>query len=126
MDAQQTAQWAIIAVVLVIIGSGIEGVDHAPLKPELQDDPRVEIVSWNWNKNRAGDIFAVHGRVRNKTDRPIRSVYLELRTEAGGKPLSSYTFRVQNIDPNEVKPFRKDVVRTGKEEMGYLTVKSVE
>lgn len=125
MNTQHTAQWAIIAVVLLIIGSGIGGGDHAPLKTELQDNPRVEIVNWNWNKNRAGDIFVVHGRVRNKTDRPIRSVYLELRTEAGGKPLSINTFRVQNIDPNEVKPFREDIVRTGKEKMGYLTVKSV-
>lgn len=122
-----TTQWIIAATAIAIVGAGIfafENLDNDPT--EAGKDPRIQIVSWNWKKDRSGKILAIYGSIRNLTDRDIQSVVLELRTEAGGNPIGHHALRVKNIPAGGDKPFREDIIRTGKEEMGYLTVKTVE
>ncbi len=127
MNKSHKFQWIIAAIALAIAGAGFFALENLGEGPAKDDsDERIQIVSWNWKKDRTGKVLAIYGSVRNLTDRDFQSVTLELRTEADGKPIGHHTIRVKNLPAGADKPFREDVVRTGKEEMGFLTVKSVE
>ena len=125
MKTSHIAQWTILAVVVLILGA--TAVRFEPGEPVASGgDHRIEIVRWNWKKDRSGGVLAVYGAIRNLTDREFPSVLLELRTVAGGKTLARHSIRVHNVLPGVERPFREDVPRTGQEELGYLSVKTVE
>ncbi len=127
MNTSHTAQWIVATLAIVIVGAGLYTFEAPSQQPTKKvGEGQIEIAGWNWKKDRSGKILAVYGSVRNLTDQDIPSVVLELRTEAAGKPISHHAIRIRNIPAGGEKAFREDVIRTGKEEMGFLTIKSVE
>jgi hypothetical protein len=116
-----------LGVSLIILAIGLAGFE---LGSESDSSPtgkdQVEVTSWNWKKSVNGRILAVFGSVKNKSRVTFEDVVLELRVEDETKTvLVRHTIRVGKLNGEEERPFRKDILRTGKEAMGFLEVKSL-
>ena len=122
--------WFATPIIIFFLFTGIfwpfvddEGLTKA-LPLDLMD--AVEITSWQWKRDRPGKIFAVYGTIKNRTNKDIQKVVLELRTEdKDKKTLGTHLIGVLNLTANAEKPFRQDIPRTTLEAMGYLNVSKV-
>ena len=123
-------RWFALLVIIFLVFTGIFWPlldNKKPVPSSVKTaHPAVEIVSWNWKKDRTGNIFAVYGQVRNLTGKTIEQVVLELRTVDGEEQvIARHPIAVADLLPGQEKPFRKDLPRTSEETMGYLEVHKV-
>ena len=136
MSSSETASgkgwWIGVPIILVlllavILWPALKGKDPAPVvdhsKAYLDS---VTVLSWEWRDDRSGELFAVWGMVKNESQRKLSQVTLGLRAaDAEGNTLSTYPIPVGQMKPGETKPFRQDVLRSGKEKQGFVTVQDV-
>ncbi len=126
MVGKKAGEWIALGACAAILGSGWYGFELGPEPSQPGEAKLVEIVSWNWKRDRAGRILAVFGTVRNNTPEPYTNVVLELKTEDEAETvLARHAIQIGPIDANADKPFREDIPRTGRERMGYLEIKSL-
>jgi len=126
MSTKQTVEWVAVAVVIVVVGIAAWNLDLNDAPVPARDSEQVEVLDWNWKKDRSGRILAIFGNVRNNTETAFDEVVLELRTEdAEKKVLARHPIVVGKLGPNATRPFREDVPRTGDEAMGYVETKTL-
>lgn len=56
MEKSHITQWIVASI--VIVGAAILRLEKQPESAEPTRDERVEIVSWNWKKDRSGKVLA--------------------------------------------------------------------
>jgi hypothetical protein len=128
MAGKTIGEFVSLGIILIIVGLSLVRFDLGPELGPLStgEQGKVEVVSWNWKQSRNGQILAVFGNVENKTRTNFEEVVLELRVEDKiGLVLARHTIHVGKLGAEEKRPFREDILRSGKEEMGYLEVKSL-
>ena len=127
MSGKNIRELVSLGVILIILAIGLAGFElGSESDPPSSEKDQVEITSWNWKKSVNGRILAVFGSVKNKSRVTFEDVVLELRVEDETKAvLVRHKIRVGKLSGEEERPFRKDILRTGKEAMGFLEVKSL-
>ena len=120
------AECIALVICAALLGTGWYDLELGQ-EPDAPSSPKlVEVLTWNWRKDRTGKTLAVFGSVRNNTSESFTSVVLELRTEDASKiVIDRHTILVGPLGPNTEKPFREDISRSGLEAMGYLEVRSL-
>lgn len=99
-------------------------------EPKIQENntltEKVE-VRWTWKRTRSQTDNVVYGTLHNKTDKTLKQVDLEFRTQdENGKTIQTKTFRVMNLPPMGQKPFTQDYpAQAANEDSGFVTVKQV-
>ena len=126
MNDGKTAQWLAIAAVAAILGIGLGTLPTSPgaTAPDTTSSIHGKFdIDWRWNRTVSGSMLAIHGTVRNNTTRRFKQVHLQLRIEnQDGSVVARHLIVVRNLGPGEEKPFREDVPRTGREDMGFMEV----
>ena len=127
MGRKNIGELVSLGVVLAILTIGLVGFEIGSESDSSSSErDQVEITSWNWKKSIDGRILAVFGSVKNKSRVTFEDVVLELRVEDETKAvLVRHKIRVGKLGGEEERPFRKDILRTGKEATGFLEVKSL-
>ena len=92
--------------------------------PTTQSDLTKTVeINWTWKTSVQKTTNVIYGTVRNKGQTHLGQVTLEFRTQnKSRKPISSYTFNAGNLPAGQEKPFRKDFIRTGTEDSGFVNV----
>lgn len=116
-----------LGVILIILALGLATFELSSESDSSSGEKdQVEITSWNWKKSIDGRILAVFGSIKNKSQVTFKDVVLELRVEDETKAvIVRHSIRIGKLSGEEERPFRKDILRTGKEAMGFLEVKSL-
>ena len=127
MSGKNIRELVSLGVILIILAIGLAGFKLGSQSDSSSSEKdQVEITSWNCKKSVNGRILAVFGSVKNKSRVTFEDVVLELRVEDETKAvLVRHKIRVGKLIGEEERPFRKDILRTGKEAMGFLEVKSL-
>ncbi|MBS09992.1 MAG: hypothetical protein CME19_00120 [Gemmatimonadetes bacterium] len=124
MSSKMIGEWVSVAACVLIVGIAWGSLDLGPEPGPPNTDNLIEILNWNWKRDRSGNVLAVFGTVRNNTPETYGRVTLELRTEDEDKTvLARHAIEVGGVLAGAEKPFREDIPRTGSEAMGFLEVK---
>ncbi len=129
--------WPALLALLIFLVAGIYwpfGDDKTPSTRKQVAAPReadplldsIRVASWVWKPDRTGRINAVYGQVQNLSNRTIKQVVLQFRTQdENEQTIARHPIIVNNLQAGGKKPFREDVPRTGREAMGFVDVQKV-
>ena len=121
--------WIAVPIVLLLLLVALfwpivskDDGSSAPV-PTVSYIDSAKVTSWDWRADRSGKLFAVWGMVKNESGRQLTLVTLQVRTvDAQGHTIATYPIPAGSLKPGEVKPFREDIPRSGKEDKAFVIV----